>query len=53
MGWWGTRRVVTGYTEGTLVINLHETAARSLVWRTITVEDKAGPAEVQASSTTW
>lgn len=46
-GWWGTRRVVTGYTEGTLVINLHETSARSLVWRTITVQDKAGPAEVQ------
>jgi Domain of unknown function (DUF4136) len=46
-GWWGTRRVVTGYTEGTLVIDLHETARRSLVWRTITVEDKAGPAQVE------
>lgn len=48
VGWWGSRRVVSGYTEGTLVINLHETSARSLVWRTITVQDKAGPSEVQA-----
>ncbi len=47
-GWWGTRRAVTGYTEGTLVINLHETSMRTLVWRTITVEDKARPADVQA-----
>ena len=52
-GWWGTRRVVTGYTEGTLIIDLHETAKRSLVWRTVTSEDKAGPAEIQGSSTTW
>lgn len=48
VGWWGSRRVVSGYTEGTLVINLHETSARSLVWRTITVQDKAGPTAVQA-----
>lgn len=47
-GWWGSRRVVTGYTEGTLVINLHETSARSLVWRAIAVQDKARPADVQA-----
>ncbi len=48
VGWWGSRRIVGGYTEGTLVINLHETAARSLVWRTIIVQDKAGPSQVQA-----
>lgn len=47
-GWFGSRRVVTGYTQGTLIINLHETSMRSLVWRTITVEDKARPADVQA-----
>lgn len=47
-GWYGVRRVVTGYTEGTLVIDLHETAKRSLVWRSVTVQDKAGPSEVQA-----
>jgi hypothetical protein len=47
-GWWGARRVVTGYTEGTLVINLHETSMRTLVWRAIAVQDKAGPAQVQA-----
>lgn len=48
-GWWRARRVVTGYPEGTLVINLHETSARTLVWRTTAVEDKASPAEVQAN----
>lgn len=47
-GWWGARRIVTGYTEGTLVVNLHETSARNLIWRTITVQDKASPAQVQA-----
>lgn len=47
-GWWGARRVVTGYTEGTLIIDLHETAKRSLVWRTVTVQDKAGPAQIES-----
>lgn len=45
--WYGVRRVVTPYTEGTLVIDLHETAKRSLVWRTVTVQDKANPSEVE------
>jgi hypothetical protein len=47
-GWWGARRVVTDYAEGTLVINLHETSVRALVWRSTAVQDQAGPAEVQA-----
>jgi len=45
--WWGTRRVVTGYTEGTLVINLRDTKQKSLVWRTITVEDKSDAAHIE------
>lgn len=47
VGWWGARRIVTGYTEGTLVISLNETSARSLVWRAIAIQDKASPADVQ------
>ncbi len=41
-GWrgMGTRTVRIPYTEGTLVIDLHDTAIRSLVWRGIAHEDK-------------
>jgi hypothetical protein len=48
-GWRGlrTRRVVTQYTEGTLVIDLRDTSKRALVWRAIAVEDKSNPSKVE------
>ncbi len=39
--WWGTRTIVTGYTEGTLVVDLRDTKQKALVWRAIAVEDKS------------
>jgi hypothetical protein len=49
-GWrgWGTRVVRVPYTEGTLVINLRDAGARSLVWRAIAREDKSDAAKVEA-----
>jgi len=47
-GWWGTRRVVTGYTEGTLVIDLRDTKQKSLVWRAIAVEDKSDAPHIES-----
>ena len=44
----GTRTVHTAVTEGTLVIDLRDTATRSLVWRGIAREDKHNAGEVQA-----
>ena len=41
-----TRRVVTQYTEGTLIIDLRDTSKRELVWRAIAVEDKSDPAKI-------
>jgi hypothetical protein len=46
--WWGTRRVVTGYTEGTLVIDLRDTKQKSLVWRAIAVEDKSDAPHIES-----
>jgi len=47
-GWrgMGTRTVRIPYTEGTLVIDLHDTAIRSLVWRGIAHEDKNDPDQI-------
>jgi hypothetical protein len=46
-GWWGIRRVVTGYTEGTLVIDLRDPSQKSLVWRAIAVEDKSDASHIE------
>ncbi len=42
-GWRGlrTRAVRVPYAEGTLVINLRDPAAKSLVWRSIAVQEKS------------
>ena len=48
VGWWGMRRVVTGYTEGTLVIDLRDTSQKSLAWRAIAVEDKSDAAHIES-----
>ena len=47
-GWYGTRTrtVRIPYTEGTLVIDLHDTSIRSLVWRSIAHEDKNEPDKI-------
>ena len=42
----GTRRVVTQYTEGTLIIDLRDTSRRELVWRAVAVEDKGDPSKI-------
>ena len=41
-GWrgWGTRVVRVPYSEGTLVIDLHDRESRSLVWRAIASEEQ-------------
>src|SRR5581483_10740243 len=39
----GTRRVRVPITQGTLVINLRDTARKELVWRAIAVEEKNDP----------
>ena len=41
-----TRRVVTQYTEGTLIIDLRDTGKRELVWRAVVVEEKGDPAKI-------
>ena len=48
-GWrgWGTRWVRVPYTEGTLVIDMRETATRSLVWRSIAREDKSDASKIE------
>jgi uncharacterized protein DUF4136 len=47
-GWRGrrTRVVRSPNTEGNLVIDLRDTATRSLVWRTVATEEKDNPADV-------
>lgn len=47
-GWrgWGTRVVRVPYTEGTLVIDLHDATSKSLVWRAIARQDKSKPADL-------
>ena len=42
----GTRVVRVPYTEGTLVIDLHDTGMHSLVWRSIAHEDKTDPDKI-------
>jgi hypothetical protein len=48
-GWrgYGTRTVVAHYTEGTLVIDLHKSRTRELLWRAIAVEDKDDPMKIK------
>ena len=46
-GWWGYRRVVSGYTEGTLVLDLRDPTKQVLIWRAIAVEDKSDAAHVE------
>jgi len=48
-GWrgWGTRIVRVPFTEGTLVLDLHDGKTRSLVWRAIAREDKSDAEKVE------
>ncbi len=48
-GWYGLgrRRVVTQYTQGTLVIDLRDTSKRELVWRSIATAEKNNPSDVE------
>jgi hypothetical protein len=48
-GWrgYGTRTVVSHYTEGTLIIDLHQTRTRELLWRAIAIEDKNDPMKIK------
>jgi hypothetical protein len=48
-GWrgYGTRIVRVPYAEGTLVIDLRDTAKKSLVWRSVAVEEKQDPMKLQ------
>jgi len=48
-GWrgFGTRAVRVPYTEGTLVIDLRDPNARSLVWRGIASEEKSEGAKIE------
>jgi hypothetical protein len=48
-GWrgWGTQIVRVPYTEGTLVIDLRDSATHSLVWRGIASEEKTDPTKIR------
>src|ERR1700687_6016166 len=48
-GWrgFGTRIVRVPYTEGTLVIDLRDAGARSLVWRGIASEEKSDGSKIE------
>ena len=48
-GWYGrgTRYVRVPYSEGTLVIDLRDPAAKSLVWRAIANEEKSDPNKIE------
>jgi hypothetical protein len=48
-GWYGfrTRVVRVPYSEGTLVIDLRDPSARSLVWRAIATEDKSDASKIE------
>ncbi len=48
-GWWGrgTRVVRVPYAEGTLVIDLRDPSTRSLVWRTITSQEKSDATKIE------
>jgi len=47
-GWrgWGTRAVRVPYAEGTLVIDLRDSASRSLVWRGIATQKKDSASDI-------
>ncbi len=47
-GWrgWGTRVVRVPYAEGTLVIDLRDAAAKSLVWRGIATQEKSSAGDI-------
>ena len=49
-GWrgWGTRVVRVPYTEGTLVIDLRDARAHSLVWRAIAREENSNASKIEA-----
>ena len=49
-GWrgWGSRVVRVPYTEGTLVIDLRDSAKNSLVWRAIAREDQKDASKLTA-----
>jgi len=48
-GWWGggTRVVRVPYAEGTLVIDLRDPSTHSLVWRTITSQEKSDASKIE------
>ncbi len=48
-GWrgFGTRVVKVPYAEGTLVVDLHDAATRSLIWRGIASEEKSDPSKIE------
>lgn len=48
-GWrgWGTAVVRVPYTEGTLVIDLHDARTHALVWRAIASQEKSDPSKIQ------
>jgi Domain of unknown function (DUF4136) len=46
--WWGYRRVVSNYTEGTLVLDLRDPKQQMLVWRAIAVEDKSDAPHIES-----
>lgn len=48
-GWrgWGTQIVKVPYTEGTLVIDLHDPKAQSLVWRAIARDEQSDPGKIE------
>lgn len=47
-GWYGrrTRVVRTPYAEGTLVLDLHDAAAKSLVWRAIASQERGSASDI-------
>ena len=48
-GWrgWGTRWARVPYSEGTLVVDLRDASAHSLVWRGIASEEKSNASDIQ------
>jgi hypothetical protein len=45
--WWGYRRVVSNYTEGTLVVDLRDPTKQALIWRAIAVENKSDATHIE------
>jgi hypothetical protein len=48
-GWYGRRRrrVVTHYTQGTMVIDLRDTQKKELVWRATCTDTASNPAKIE------